>query len=383
MDKQKYLKAMMDLAERATKDLLSSELSDAARIKARIEKALSEAGDGLHLTDGEKGNLGKLLQTWFQEIVKEKNVRGEMAGNSHKSFFGALFNKNKEAHFQKADLEDLAQKLAEALGQSRADFSAEEKNSAPRIDLAYKKIKETVVGIYTKDGSGSGVFLNNEGLIVSNWHVVDFDREVVIRLHSSEELKGKVLRAWRNPDLAFIRCSVPSSCGVAPLWTDKHSEGEMVFSVGAPYQMEKTVTSGIISASRRLIYDRHYIQHSAAINPGNSGGPLFNLQGKLLGINTFSRRDAQGLFFAIPVNDVIERMGDLKADESQYCPVCGHQSPPESWYCHFCGSSYDTYDEKAKSVDENSYHSECPSCNRKRGEDEKYCAHCGSSLKKE
>ena len=161
-------------------------------------------------------------------------------------------------------------------------------------------------------GMGSGFIVDANGLILTNAHVVDGADEVTVKLHDQREFKAKVLGVDKTTDVAVLRIEAKGLPAVRTGDAAKTRVGEWVVAIGAPYGLENTVTSGIVSAkSRSLPGDSvvPFIQTDAAVNPGNSGGPLFNLDGEVIGINSqiFSRSGGfQGLAFAIPIDVALD-----------------------------------------------------------------------------
>jgi serine protease Do len=161
-------------------------------------------------------------------------------------------------------------------------------------------------------GMGSGFIVDANGLILTNAHVVDGADEVVVKLIDQREFKAKVLGSDKATDVAVLKIDATGLPAVRTGSAAKTRVGEWVVAIGAPYGLEHTVTSGIVSAkSRSLPGDAvvPFIQTDAAVNPGNSGGPLFNLDGEVIGINSqiFSRSGGfQGLAFAIPIDVALD-----------------------------------------------------------------------------
>jgi serine protease Do len=159
---------------------------------------------------------------------------------------------------------------------------------------------------YKAQGAGSGVIIGNNGTILTNNHVVEGAKEIVVTMSDKREYKAKVLGRDPKTDLAVLKVDAPSSLKSATLGdSDALRVGEWVLAIGNPFGLSNTVTSGIVSAKGRVIgagpYD-DFIQTDAPINPGNSGGPLFNMRGEVVGINTAIIPNGQGIGFAIPVN---------------------------------------------------------------------------------
>ena len=158
---------------------------------------------------------------------------------------------------------------------------------------------------------GSGVLINNDGLILTNAHVVEKVDEVSVTLADGTICDGQVLGTDSVTDLAIVKTKDTSYSSFAPLGDSEELEvGDWAIALGTPYGLEKTVTLGIVSSLHRDINSLGFsdkrldlIQTDAAINPGNSGGPLINSSGEVIGINTLVRSGpGAGLGFAIPIN---------------------------------------------------------------------------------
>lgn len=175
----------------------------------------------------------------------------------------------------------------------------------------------------TQEASGSGVIISSDGYIVTNNHVVQEAEEVSVILNDKREFKAKVISTDPSSDLAVIQIKAENLPFLTFGDSDALRVGEWVLAVGNPFNLESTVTAGIVSAKgRQNIIDRDgdtnplesFIQTDAAVNPGNSGGALVNLKGELIGINTaiYSRTGQfAGYSFAVPVSIVKKVSSDL------------------------------------------------------------------------
>ena len=167
---------------------------------------------------------------------------------------------------------------------------------------------------------GSGVILSKDGYIVTNNHVVENADEINVSFSNNEEYEAKLIGRDAKTDIALIKIEPKHNLQPAEMGdSDKVRVGDWVIAIGNPFGFEQTVTAGIISAKGRFLGGSTYenfLQTDASINPGNSGGPLFDTEGKLVGINTaiYSRSGGNvGLGFAIPANMVKSVVSQLKA----------------------------------------------------------------------
>jgi serine protease Do len=176
------------------------------------------------------------------------------------------------------------------------------------------QLGEAVVQVRTPGGLGSGFFLNEEGYLITNFHVIEGETQIGIEVYHqhSGQLERRVYKQVRIvamnkfQDLALLKVEDKDAAKFAwvPLGdSDALAVGERVFAIGSPLGLERTVTEGIVSTKTRQFQGELYIQTTAQINPGNSGGPLFNLKGEVTGV-TNMKVFGEGLGFAIPIENV-------------------------------------------------------------------------------
>jgi len=163
---------------------------------------------------------------------------------------------------------------------------------------------------------GSGFIISNDGYIFTNNHVVEQADKILVKISDGKEYEAKVIGTDPNTDIALIKIKADNRLPAAEVGdSDRVRVGEWVIAIGNPFGLDATVTAGIVSAKGRVIgagpYD-NFIQTDASINPGNSGGPLFNMEGKVIGINTAIVAQGQGIGFAIPINMAKTILADLK-----------------------------------------------------------------------
>jgi serine protease Do len=161
-------------------------------------------------------------------------------------------------------------------------------------------------------GVGSGFIVDPRGFIITNKHVVDDATRIIVQLQSGERLRARLIGADEETDLAVIKVDVERELPAVRLGnSDEISVGDWVLAIGSPFDLDQTVTAGIISTKERAntpgarIFQR-FIQTDAAINRGNSGGPLVNMRGEVIGINSqiaTTTGDYNGVGFALPSNE--------------------------------------------------------------------------------
>ncbi len=169
-------------------------------------------------------------------------------------------------------------------------------------------------------GLGSGFIIASDGYLVTNHHVVDGAEKITVKLNDKREFPAKVIGSDSQSDIALLKIDAKDLPTVAIGDADSLKVGQWVFAIGAPFGLERTATKGIVSALGRSLPNDAYvpfIQTDVPINPGNSGGPLFDLNGKVVGVNSqiFSRSGGyMGLSFAIPANVAMDVVAQIKAD---------------------------------------------------------------------
>ncbi|MEN0112002.1 MAG: trypsin-like peptidase domain-containing protein, partial [Planctomycetota bacterium] len=163
------------------------------------------------------------------------------------------------------------------------------------------------------NGMGTGVVIDPRGYVLTNHHVVDGVRQIRVTLDGGARHLARIVAHDRRTDLAVIKIDAGRRLPTIPVGRSSDlMPGEPVIAVGNAYGYEHTVTRGIVSALGRDVqvsetqaYD-DLIQTDASINPGNSGGPLLSIEGKMIGLNVAVRAGAQGIGFAIPVDDALD-----------------------------------------------------------------------------
>jgi len=224
---------------------------------------------------------------------------------------------SKDAGVKDVDVNDVnnlnvqAEKLHRPAGQLYKTAKLEKTTIEKCVDA----FSEAVVMVASPAGMGSGFFVNEDGYLITNYHVIE--RETKIEVTMFPKVKNgferkkfmKVKIEAINPfvDLALLKVEDLGDTKVKFAYlgdTDQIKVGEEVFAIGNPLGLERTVTNGVISTKNRAFEGLVYIQTNADINPGNSGGPLFNLAGEVIGVTNMGYIFFGGLGFAIPVDYV-------------------------------------------------------------------------------
>jgi len=188
-------------------------------------------------------------------------------------------------------------------------------------------------------GEGSGFFIDGQGHILTNNHVVENASSIKVALSDGTQLDGKVVGSDRSNDIALLQVDVSKIANVTYLTladSTKVRPGQMAIALGSPFGLQGSVTVGVISGTGRAIPGStertmtDIIQTDAAINPGNSGGPLLNSSGEVVGINTAIEASANGVGFAVPINTAKSRLPELLKGGAVKTAWLGIQGMPVS-----------------------------------------------------
>ncbi|MCC6626232.1 MAG: trypsin-like peptidase domain-containing protein [Chloroflexi bacterium] len=196
------------------------------------------------------------------------------------------------------------------------------------VSPAVVQITNRGAGMFGGGGTGSGFVIDASGLILTNNHVIEGARSLSVALPDGRKFTAKVLGRSPENDIALLKIDAPGGGtgdgggGGLPTVALGDSAaiqpGDIAIAIGSPLGLDKTVTSGIVSAVNRdmttwQVSLKGLIQTDAAINPGNSGGPLLNEKGEVIGINTLGAMGISGIGFAVPINTAKQLLPQLKA----------------------------------------------------------------------
>ncbi len=213
------------------------------------------------------------------------------------------------------------------------------------VQLIIEKYQKAIIQIATQSGTGTGFYLKEFDLIVTNAHVVADNAEVTIAGKAFDKALSRVWYTDRKHDLAFLQAPADIELADVQLGLyEQMKDGDAVVAIGHPYGLNYTATQGVISKVDRIRDGLKFIQIDAAINPGNSGGPLVNMNGEVIGVNSFIIRGGDNLGFALPVSYLREALRlylpnkeqasarcfscdylvtTANIDSKKYCPNCG------------------------------------------------------------
>jgi len=221
---------------------------------------------------------------------------------------------------------------------------------AREVPELVKRFGDAVVLVRNPGGLGTGFIISRDGHLVTNYHVVEKNTRLQVTLfrraakgfEKVELRKVRIVALQPLRDLAILQLDADEAAGRLPepvVINDRDDlrVGDMVFAIGNPLGMERSVTQGIVSSTTRMIDQVRLIQTDAAINPGNSGGPIFNARGEVVAVACAGAAVFDGLAFGIPANELIDFLVHRDTylyDESQpqngvtYLPPPGRPTPP-------------------------------------------------------
>jgi serine protease Do len=209
-----------------------------------------------------------------------------------------------------------------------------------------EKYQKAIIQIATPTGTGTGFYIKEFDLVVTNEHVVGGNAEVTIAGKAFDKVFSRVWYTDRRHDLAFLEA--PKSGDLAEIRLgiyEDMKDGDEVVAIGNPYGLNYTATQGVISKVDRIREGLKYIQIDAAINPGNSGGPLVNTKAEVIGINSFIIRGGDNLGFALPVSylrEALQMYQPFKGQVSTRCFSCDYlvtsANIDSGKYCPSCGT---------------------------------------------
>jgi S1-C subfamily serine protease len=191
-------------------------------------------------------------------------------------------------------------------------------------------------GLVPQEGQGSGLVIDKEGHILTNYHVIADARQVEVTLHNRKSYRATVVGSDQAHDLAVIKITAPNLTPAILGESRSLQVGQKVYAIGNPFGLSGTLTRGIVSSIRQVqepdgVRIDDAIQTDAAINPGNSGGPLLNWHGEVIGINTMiasSVGQSAGIGFAIPINTAKAVLNDLGTYGRVRRPALGVRTIP-------------------------------------------------------
>jgi serine protease Do len=221
---------------------------------------------------------------------------------------------------------DLAERVAPAVVsiQTRGPAATQRQNLPPGLEEFFGGSPWQQHGApppRKSTGEGSGFVISTDGYIVTNNHVIAGMDEVIVRFLDGDELEATIVGRDSKTDIALLKVDPEGKTLDTIALGDSEivRPGDWVVAIGNPFGLAHTVTAGIVSAkNRRDVMDRQsyedFIQTDAAINPGNSGGPLIDLHGRVIGINTAIRSNANTIGFSVPINQAKQILPQLRAE---------------------------------------------------------------------
>ena len=209
------------------------------------------------------------------------------------------------------DLPDKADEVKNMYEAGDTDLQKQLSDKFPAKNLIEAARNGTVV-IQCSSRFGSGFFINENGFILTNKHVIRSCNNVKVFLIDQTEISASIVSISDNYDLALLRIYGYKTPFIESGNAKQIAQGEFLYAVGNPKAFTHSVTSGVFSGLRKIRDGREFLQTNVQINPGNSGGPLVTANGKVIGINTMKIIDVgiEGMGFAIPIYIALEEFKD-------------------------------------------------------------------------
>lgn len=266
------------------------------------------------------------------------------------------------------------------------------------LSAIIENLKQSIVIIKLSNGkSGTGFFVNDKGLLVTNKHIIQLSTFIRITLVNEKEVDATVVFSNNDYDFSFAVADVKNSVPIKLADSSALKEGKPVIAIGHPFGYDFTVSKGIVSCKNRIVKGIDYVQTDVPINPGNSGGPLINQKGEAVGMNTWVVNRADNMSFAVPINALKDTLDRLNRDFEKiltmyYCPICGFLNDGfietcKAEYCTNCGSKKieKKKDKEIKSVEAqpkviNVSMTNCPKCRTANDSSSNFCKNCGYRL---
>ncbi|WP_136667218.1 S1C family serine protease [Flavobacterium sp. H122] len=174
-----------------------------------------------------------------------------------------------------------------------------------------KEVVNSVVTVETEGKFGSGVFITDNGHLITNYHVIEGNKPIFVKIENGNKVKAEIVKHNKDFDLAVLKVNINNIKGLSFSDSGKTSLGDDVYAIGTPLdkKLVQSISKGIISGYRKY-NGVNFIQSDININSGNSGGPMLNLKGEIIGINTMkaSGTNVSGIGFSIPSNVVLKML---------------------------------------------------------------------------
>lgn len=209
------------------------------------------------------------------------------------------------------------------------------------------QMSQAVVKITTSVSSGSGFYLKDKNVVVTNHHVIAGHRVVCVQTQNKKRYPAKVVMVDPQYDIALLLPTMELTD--TPVLNTKSAvdlaSQDKVAVLGFPFGLPFTVTEGIVSSPKQMMNGLRYIQTDAAVNPGNSGGPLVSTEGKVIGITTAKFENADNVGFALPIDHLSDILEAYKNNDAKTyavkCPSCSQLLYEPDEYCPNCGNTID------------------------------------------
>jgi tetratricopeptide (TPR) repeat protein len=207
-----------------------------------------------------------------------------------------------------------------------------------QADMIFRQNNKAVVVIMTHDGAGtaisqgSGFVVRQDGVIVTNYHVISGAKSIRIKAGTNVYNITGIINLDKENDIAILKANANNLPTVILGDPEKTNIGEKIYVISSPQGLENTISDGILSGKRGAEDDKIILQITAPVSPGSSGGPVFNQNGQVIGVATFLLKDSQNLNFAMPVDGIKDKITAKKVAAIKPRQIENYSKTAEYWY---------------------------------------------------
>lgn len=271
-------------------------------LSQQLSASVAQMNDRIDQTKKELENNDALIQ---QSLGSRINIVGESLNQTKKESLIQLQALSGELNQSRSQITSLESKLKN-IKVSSTDFSS-----------IIKDVVKSVVTIKTNKGEGSGFIVDEDGYVVTNWHVIEGATNAGVFTYNDKLYQIKLVGYEPTIDIAILKMATQDKFDVLKFGDSNDiNVGQRVIAVGNPAGFDFSVTEGIVSATNRKGSNGvEYIQTDVPINPGNSGGPLIDSGGEVIGVNTWKISGLEGIGFAIAANEITSLVNNAVAQD--------------------------------------------------------------------
>ncbi len=269
--------------------------------------------------------LATIPQTTIPQVAIPQVTNSLMPQSPQRTVPATLVNDSRQLNFVGTD---------DLLPEERTSIAVYQRCNRSVVNVSTSSRMETLLTVSLKKGTGSGSVLDQSGIILTNQHVINGAKEIMVSLSNSISYPAVLVGQDADTDIAILRIDAPTEQLEPIAWGDSQNlqVGQRIYAIGNPFGLERTMSAGMISSLNRTIPARErremrsLIQVDMSLNQGNSGGPLLNTRGELIGMNAAimsSDGDSAGVGFAIPSATIQRIVGKLLTHGRVVRPTIG------------------------------------------------------------